>query len=123
MTDSRITPYLFDGEVIVRVVEIDGSLWFVAADVCRALGLTNPAETVKVLDDDEKGISTTDTLGGPQEAIIVSESGLFALIFRSRKPHAIKFRKWVTGEVLPAIRRTGTYPDYPGGERRRMGVE
>jgi prophage antirepressor-like protein len=109
MTERTITPFLWEGEITVRVTIIDGAPWFVATDVCRALGLTDPAETVKVLDNDEKGISNTDTLGGFQEAITISESGLFTLIFRSRKPHAIRFRKWVTGEVLPAIRRTGRY--------------
>lgn len=61
------------------------------------------------LDDDEKGVGNTDTLGGLQEMIIISESGLYALIFRSRKPQAVRFRKWVTSEVLPTIRKTGSY--------------
>lgn len=104
MTDRTITPFLFEGEVTVRVIDRDGELWFVAADVCRALGLTNPTETVRGLDDDEKGISTTDTLRGNQEVVVISESGLYALIFKSRKPHAVRFRKWVTSEVLPKLR-------------------
>ncbi|MGI4793693.1 MAG: BRO-N domain-containing protein [Janthinobacterium lividum] len=93
----------------MRVIDRDGVPWFVAVDVCRALGLTNAAETVSSLDDDEKGISTTDTLGGHQEVIVISESGLYALVFKSRKPQAIRFRKWVTAEVLPAIRTQGRY--------------
>ena len=103
------TPFLFEGEITVRVIERDEAPWFVAADVCRALGMTNSSETVRGLDEDEKGISTTDALGGRQEVIVVSESGLYALIFESRKPHAVRFRKWVTSEVLPALRRAGKH--------------
>ena len=109
MTNRTITPFLFEGEVTVRVIDRDGELWFVAADVCRALGLTNPAETVRGLDDDEKGISITDTLRGNQEVVVISESGLYALIFESRKPHALRFRKWVTSEVLPKLRTQGQH--------------
>lgn len=107
--DDVITPFLFEGEITVRVVWRNGALWFVAADVCRALGLTNPAETVRHLEEDERGISTTDTSAGPREVVVVSESGLYALIFKSRKPNAVHFRKWVTSVVLPAIRRDGQY--------------
>jgi len=105
----KITPFLFEGEITVRVIERDGVPWFVATDVCRALGLSNPAETVRSLDDDEKGISTTDTLGGHQEVVVISESGLYSLIFKSRKPNAARFRKWVTSEVLPSLRSKGQY--------------
>ena len=107
MTDRTITPFLFEGEVTVRVIDRDGELWFVAADVCRALGLANPTEVVRSLDEDEKGLSSTETLGGHQEMVVISESGLYALIFRSRKPHALRFRKWVTSEVLPKLRTQG----------------
>lgn len=104
------TPFLFEGEHLVRVVRTgEREPWFVAADVCRVLGLAQPASAVRNLDEDEKGVHVTHTLGGDQEVLIVSESGLYALIFRSRKPAAIRFRKWVTQEVLPAIRTTGSY--------------
>ena len=109
MTCSKITPFLFDGEITVRVVERDGAFWFVATDVCRALGLANPTETVRSLDEDERGLSTTETSAGSREAVVVSESGVFKMIFKSRKPDAAKFRKWVTSEVLPSIRATGRY--------------
>lgn len=109
MSDKRVTPFLFDGEITVRVINRDDIPWFVAADVCRALGIGNASDAVRTLDDDERGIGTIDTLGGHQEAVVVSESGLYALIFKSRKPHAAKFRKWVTAEVLPSIRKTGQY--------------
>jgi prophage antirepressor-like protein len=109
MTDRSIIPFLFEGEITVRVVDRDGAPWFVMTDVCRALGLTNPTETVRGLDEDEKGISITETLGGAQEMIVISESGLYALIFKSRKPNAAHFRKWVTATVLPTLRTAGRY--------------
>ena len=93
----------------VRPVLLDGETWFVAADVCTVLEHTQPSKAVLRLDDDEKGVTTVPTLGGSQEMLVVSESGLYALIFSSRKPEARAFRRWVTGEVLPAIRRTGRY--------------
>lgn len=92
----------------------DGEPWFVAADVCRALGITNVSQAIRHLDDDEKGIYSTYTPGGNQDALAVSESGLFTLILRSRdavKPGTLphRFRRWVTSEVLPALRRTGQF--------------
>lgn len=93
----------------VRVVGSWESPRFIAKDVCAALEISNHNDAISSLDDDEKGVATTDTLGGPQEMSVISESGLYALIFRSRKPSARLFRRWVTGEVLPAIRRSGGY--------------
>ena len=93
----------------VRTIIIDKEPWFVAAEVCKALEISNPRMAVTRLDDDEvTSVSFSD--GGLQRKInIVSESGLYALVIRSNKPEAREFRKWVTGEVLPAIRKTGTY--------------
>ncbi len=91
----------------VRVVVIDEAPWFVAADVLAALTLDRKA--LERLDDDEKGVSSIHTPGGTQEMGIINESGLYSLILGSRKPEAKKFKKWVTSEVLPAIRKTGTY--------------
>lgn len=93
----------------VRVVTIDGDPWFVAADVCAVLGIANNRDALTALDDDEKGVATTDTLGGAQSVSIISEPGLYSLILRSRKPEAKAFKRWVTHDVIPAIRRTGTY--------------
>jgi prophage antirepressor-like protein len=107
--NPTITPFLFEGESLVRTVLLDGAPWFVAVDVCRVLGIQQATRAVENLDEDEKGVTTTHTLGGPQELLTVSESGLYALIFRSRKPAAVRFRKWVTGEVLPALRGEGRY--------------
>lgn len=93
----------------VRVLMKDGDPWFVARDVCECLGLGNPHTSLALLDEDEKGIHTVDTLGGEQSLSILSESGLYSLILRSRKPEAKAFKRWVTHDVLPSIRRTGSY--------------
>ena len=82
---------------------------FLAKDICEILELNNVSQALSRLDDDEKGIILNDTLGGKQEMSVVNESGLYALILSSRKPEAKKFRKWVTNEVLPTIRKTGSY--------------
>lgn len=92
----------------LRVVMRDGEPWFAAADVCAALQLETHV-AVRRLDDDEKGRCSIPTLGGDQEMSVINESGLYSLIMGSRKPEAKKFRKWVTAEVLPAIRKTGRY--------------
>ena len=78
-----------------------------AADVCKALELGNPSMTVERLDDDEKGISTIDTLGGKQRMTIINEPGLYSLVLSSRKPEAKAFRRWITHEVIPTIRKYG----------------
>ncbi|GLQ72704.1 BRO-N domain-containing protein [Vibrio penaeicida] len=95
----------------VRIVLIDDQPWFVAKDICRVLGVKNHKDVVLSLDDDEtKGVDITDPLGkNRQTAKAINESGLYALIFKSRKPIAKQFRKWVTNEVLPQIRKTGAY--------------
>lgn len=95
----------------VRVVEVNGEPWFVAKDVCECLEL-DLASGARGLDDDEKGLHTMQTPGGAQEMSIVSESGLYGLILRSRKPEARAFKRWITHEVLPSIRRTGRYGGY-----------
>ena len=106
---NPITPFHF-GDQQVRVISDDrGEPWFVGADVCEALALRNSRDAMARLDEDEKGVAITDTLGGPQEMLTINESGLYSLILTSRKPSAKKFKKWVTSEVLPSIRRTGAY--------------
>ena len=86
----------------------DGDAWFVAKDVCEVLEHTDPSMAVSKLDD-EKDTSNVGTPGGPQDMLTVSKSGLYSLVFTSRKPEAKRFRKWVTSEVLPEIRKTGGY--------------
>lgn len=93
----------------IRVQLVDGEPWFVAKDVCQVLGIEKYRDAVSRLDEDERESVLVDTLGGTQKMSAVSESGLYSLIFQSRKPEAKKFRKWVTGEVLPSIRRKGYY--------------
>lgn len=93
----------------VRVTVVDGEPWFVAADVCGALDLANPRTSLALLEDDERGVHTVDTLGGAQQVTVISEAGLYSLILRSRKPEARAFKRWITHDVLPAIRKTGSY--------------
>lgn len=93
----------------VRTVTLNGAPWFVAADVCRALDIANSRDAVKRLDDDERGVVSTDTLGGVQEMTVVNESGLYSLVLGSRKPEAKQFKRWITHEVIPTIRKTGGY--------------
>lgn len=106
----------------IRVQMKDGEPWFVAKDVCDALTLENSRKATASLDDDEKGVSPIVTPSGTQQMTIVSESGLYNLIFQSRKPEAKAFRKWVTSEVLPTLRKTGRYELQSGNRRvvRRM---
>lgn len=93
----------------IRVIMQSGEPWFVANDVCDCLELGNPRTSVALLDDDEKGVHTMDTPGGKQEMSIISEAGLYSLILRSRKPEAKAFKRWVTHDILPSIRNTGSY--------------
>lgn len=93
----------------LRIVERDGEHWFVAKDVCSALGLGNNRQAVSRLDEDEKRVISSDTPGGKQELQAVNEPGLYSLVLSSRKPEAKAFKRWVTHEVLPAIRKDGGY--------------
>lgn len=93
----------------IRVQLINGEPRFVAKDICEVLGIEKYRDAVSRLDEDERESVLVDTLGGMQRMSAVSESGLYSLIFQSRKPEARKFRKWVTGEVLPSIRKKGYY--------------
>ncbi len=100
----------------VRILDRDGELWFVALDVATVLEYSHTPHMLRHLDDDEKGVQIVDTLGGAQEVSMISESGLYSAILRSRKPEAKRFKKWVTSEVLPAIRKNG---QYTAAKRRR----
>lgn len=93
----------------VRTVTKDGEPWFVLKDVCQILGISNSKMVAARLDDDEKGVSLTDSLGGPQKTTIINEPGLYKVVLRSDKPEAKKFVKWITHEVLPSIRKHGAY--------------
>ena len=106
MTDIQIFNYQ---NREVRTVELNGEPWFVLKDVCEVLGIGTPAKVAERLDEDEKGMSQIHTPGGLQNVSIITESGLYNVILRSDKPEAKPFRKWVTGTVLPSIRRHGAY--------------
>lgn len=106
---NDLTPFEYSGANVRTVKVGDDEVWFVAADVCAVLDLGNPRSSIALLDTDEKGVHTMDTPGGPQPMTMVSESGLYSLILRSRKPEAKAFKRWITSEVLPAIRKTGRY--------------
>ena len=123
---ANVTPsvFHFESEATIRAIVIDGNPWFVAKDVIKALQLTNPTMSIKSLDDDERA---KFNLGRQGETNIINESGLYTLILRCRDavtPGTIpyRFRKWVTGEVLPQIRRTGSYikNSLPQEERIKM---
>lgn len=108
-----------DADKLLRVVLRASEPWFVAKDVCAILDVRDTSNAVKPLDDDEKDTCLTRTLGGEQEMLVISESGLYTLVVRSRMattagtlPH--RFRRWVFGEVIPQIRKTGRYAPGPG---------
>lgn len=105
MNDMQVFTNNMFGQV--RVVQRDGEPWFVAADVCKALETDRTA--TRRLDDDEKGVHSTHTPGGHQDVTIVNEPGLYTLVLGSRKPEAKLFKRWITHEVIPAIRKTGGY--------------
>ncbi|RYQ36308.1 phage antirepressor KilAC domain-containing protein [Bifidobacterium pseudolongum] len=107
--NTDITTYQFDDTPIRITTGPNGEPMFALADICKACGIGNPSDVMRRLDDDQKGVDTIDTLGGPQKINVVNESGLYDVILDSRKPEARRFRKWVTGEVLPSIRRHGGY--------------
>ena len=94
----------------IRSVEIDGEPWLVGKDVAVALGYEKPTDTVrKRVDEEDRGVSKIETPSGTQEMTIINESGLYSLILSSKLPGAKKFKRWVTSEVLPSIRKTGGY--------------
>lgn len=99
---------VFEGKT-VSTVEKDGQHWFIAGDVARALGYRDANHAVQCVDKAELGYMDLCTRGGKQRVRIINESGLYHLTFRSKKPAAQRFRQWITGEVIPAIRKNGGY--------------
>lgn len=124
MSDVQLFQFPTTGQQIRTVVR-GGEPWFVAPDVCVVLELTNPRSSLALLDADERGVHTVDTLGGPQSVNLVNEPGLYSLILRSRKSEAKAFKRWVTHDVLPALRRTGRYEvaEVSRKELARMVIE
>lgn len=118
----------------IRAVEIDGEPWLVGKDVAEALGYKNTRQAIATnVDEEDRGVHSVDTPSGVQEMTVINESGLYSLVLSSKLPTAKKFKRWVTSEVLPSIRRTGGYilpRDYPSAlraladsEERRMALE
>ncbi|MFA6009427.1 MAG: BRO family protein [Desulfobacteraceae bacterium] len=103
---NELMDFNFNGNTVTTVIDEKGDPWWVAKEVCEIFGLTNTSMAVQKLDDFER---SKFNLGRQGEAWIIDESGLYSLILRSRKPEAKVFKKWVTSEVLPAIRKTGGY--------------
>ena len=94
----------------IRVLEIENEPWFVGKDIAEVLGYKNTNDAMKKhIDDEDKGVAKCDTLGGKQNLTIINESGLYSLILGSKLPNAKKFKRWVTNEVLPSIRKHGAY--------------
>ena len=111
----------------IRTVEVDGEPWLVGKDVAQALGYKNPQEAIRThVDPEDKGVSEILTPGGKQSVPIINESGLYSLVLSSKLPGAKKFRRWVTSEVLPSIRKKGSYAipqDYPSALRALAAAE
>lgn len=103
---SEIQSYNFNGAALRTLTDENGEPWFVAKDVCDILEISNPSDALKRLDDDER---SRFNLGRQGETNIVNEAGLYVLVLGSRKPEAHEFKRWVTHEVLPQIRKTGGY--------------
>ena len=99
----------FNGLPLSITVDKEGSPWFVAGEVCKALAITDTSQACKRLDDDEKLVRTLYVAGQSREILTINESGLYSLVLTSNKPSAKEFKKWVTSEVLPSIRKTGGY--------------
>lgn len=109
---TEIQSWIYQDEE-VRTVMINGEPHFIANDLCAVLDIRNARDAVATLDDDEKGVVTTDTLGGAQQMSYVTEAGMYSLVLRSRKPEAKAFKRWLTHDVLPTIRKTGNYQRSP----------
>ncbi|MBS3985636.1 MAG: phage antirepressor KilAC domain-containing protein [Selenomonadales bacterium] len=105
---NELQAFSYEGNEI-RTIQRNGEPWWVLKDVCDVLELSNSRMVADRLDEDEKDVSIVDTLGGKQELTVISESGLYNVILLSRKPEAKKFKRWVTHEVLPQIRKHGAY--------------
>ena len=108
-TASRIQTFTNKDFGYVRVVDVQVEPWFVAADVCKALEIEKTDRALSRLDDDEKGAHSVSTLGGKQKVAIVNEPGLYSLVLGSRKPEAKAFKRWISHEVIPSIRKHGAY--------------
>lgn len=110
--NNSIVPFDFDGQP-VRVVKIDGEPWFVTSDIALVLDLSNMHSSLALLEDDERRLHSVETNAGARQVTVISESGVYSLVLRSRKPEAKAFKRWLTRDVLPEIRKTGSYGTTP----------
>lgn len=110
--NEAVIPFVYD-DSLVRVIDRSGDPWWVLTDVCGILAYRMASDASRRLEEDEKGTHIVRTLGGSQEMTIINESGLWSLVLTSRKPEAKRFKKWLTSEVIPSIRKTGSYR-HPG---------
>ena len=115
--ESSVTPFTYDGHQIRVTTGPDGEARFVAQDVCDVLGIANGRDALSRLDEDEKGVGTTDTPGGPQQVSVLTEPGVYALAMTSRKPQAKPFVRWLSHDVIPSIRERGGYLTPEAAER------
>jgi prophage antirepressor-like protein len=119
---AQVIPFIYNDKP-VRSIERNGEPWFVGKDVCAVLDLTNTAKSIERLDDDEKGITSVYTHGGSQEMIIISEAGVYRLVFTSRKKEAEDFKRWLAHEVLPQLRKTGKFAVDKGEAQLQRAAE
>lgn len=112
---TDLMPFVY-GDATVRTFVIDAEPWFVLADLCKVLGLSSPHKVYDRIADDAKGRSSIPTPGGVQDMAIVNEPGMYEVVIRSDKPEAVAFRRWITSEVLPTIRKTGGAYIAPGSQ-------
>lgn len=106
--NSNLQIFNYNG-LQVRTIQQNGEAWFIAKDICDVLGISKYRDAISKLDDDERGSLKVDTLGGIQNMTAINESGMYALVFRSNKPEAKQFSRWVRHDVLPDIRKHGMY--------------
>ena len=109
MENQSIMERVFEGYEVRAVIDEDGNPWFVAKDVCDVLGIANSRDATSSFGEDERRTATTDTLGGKQQVVTISEPGLYRLLFQSRKPEAQRFCDWVTKVIIPEVRKTGGF--------------
>ena len=107
--NTHLIPFDFEGRPVRVITDAQGEPWFVAADIAQSLEYRMASDMTRSLDDDEKGTQIVRTPSGDQEMLVINESGLYSAILRSRKPDAKRFKRWITHEVIPSIRKTGTY--------------
>lgn len=114
----ELIPFAYEGTPVRTIIGSDGEPWWVATDIARVLGIRAASGITRMVDDEDKGFHKVETPGGPQKLAIINESGLYTALIRSNHPGAKPFRKWVTDEVLPSIRRHGGYIDPRASEHQ-----